>query len=728
MKATDYRLVVPALEIWIVTDLCRRYDLKLELVHIFSLLCIFLVAIVLCWKKAEESCIYVSACSSNALAVLTAFIAHGMHQQWASASEEIYWVCTREMPQSIPILSHICSLMRTALVQELQNYPEYARALIPGIVIGDDSALSAQGVALYRMMGLSHITAVSGAHVSLVIGGVVGIVGLRKARTSALCAFCMLVGLVSLVGAEPSVLRAGFMGVVLLIGVAIRRQVQSLPILAVVVIGVCLCVPRLAISLGFVLSVVSTAAIITIAYPLTSWLIQRLPSRLAWSVPAFIVPLIAGIVTVPCVAGIQSQGSVWSVAANVLVAPAIAPLTICGLITVIFLPWLPALAQPFLWVAHLCAAWVSAVTTILARAPGSGISPWLACGIHVMSLGIIIVLAIFSRICGLFTYQAGCMRRLWRSYIVNIQSIQRLCRWRNNVRRKAREELRGSALSGWRNTVVGITLGILFLGCFILSLPMIPTRATISGDWEIVQCDVGQGSALLARHGRATVLVDVGPEDGNVQRCLHEARVDTVDLLILSHFDLDHVGGLEALLAEVDIAQVWMSGNPSPSRNSQKVATLLRHRGIPGTIVKAGAEFEGWIRILAPQESSHNDDLVNEQSLVVFIRTLNHTVLNLADVPQSVQDRLVSSVARADTVIVAHHGARSQSQKLAAHLRPSLSLISVGKNSYGHPTPEALQIWHAPLQASTVACGWIEVSSSTVQTQRQCSIKRHNVK
>lgn len=728
MKAADYRLALPALEIWIVTSLCQRYALGLELIHIVLLVCIFLTTILLCWKKVEESCVCLSAGSANALAILSALISHGIHKRWAGASEAMYRICTREMPQSIPIFSDLCRLMRNAFVQELENYPQYARALVPGIVIGDDSALSAHEAALYKMMGLSHITAVSGAHVSLVIGGVIGVIGLRKARTSALCALCVLMGLVSLVGAEPSVLRAGCMGILLLIGVAVRRHIQSLPILAAVVIVVCLCVPRLAVSLGFVLSVVSTAAIITIAYPLSSWLIERLPKQLAWSVPALIVPLIAGIVTLPCVAGIQPQGSAWSVVANTLAAPAIAPLTICGLIAVILVPWLPALAQPFLHFAHLCAAWISAVTAILAKMPGSGISPWLACAAHIISLGIIIVFVRFFCAYEVSECQTGRIRhirRIWRSDIVNIQSVRAV---RNNLCVKLGNKLRGGVPRSAQYAVVSIAVAILMLGCCLFPPPILSARSAVSNEWEIVQCDIGQGSALLARRGSETVLVDVGPEDGGIERCLRDARVDTLDLLILSHFDLDHVGGLEDALSEVEITQVWVSGNPSPVRNSQKVYDLLRYRGISTTIVKAGAEFGGWVRILAPQVSSKNDDLANEQSLVVFIQTLNHAVLDLADVPQSVQDDLVSLVPIADTVIVGHHGARSQSKKLAAHLKPSLSLISVGKNNYGHPTPEALEIWQAPLQASTVECGWIEVSSSTVQTQRRCSIKRHNMK
>ena len=143
MKATDYRLALPALEIWIAVSLCQRYTLKLELIHMALLVCIFLTTILLCWKKVEESRACLSAGSVSVLAVLSALISHGMHKRWSGASEAMYRICTREMPQSIPILSDFCSSMRNAFVQELENYPQYARVLIAGIVIGDDSALSA---------------------------------------------------------------------------------------------------------------------------------------------------------------------------------------------------------------------------------------------------------------------------------------------------------------------------------------------------------------------------------------------------------------------------------------------------------------------------------------------------------------------------------------------------------------------------------------------------------
>ncbi|MCH9769077.1 MAG: ComEC/Rec2 family competence protein [Actinomycetia bacterium] len=201
-------------------------------------------------------------------------------------------------------------------------------AMLPALVLGDMTAVPGSTTADFRTSGLTHLTAVSGANVTIVCGAVLLTAGLIGPRAAVALAALALVGFVVVVQPSPSVLRAAVMGAITLLAVLSHRRRQAIPALAATVLVLMVADPRLAVDVGFALSASATAALVLVA---PAWS-RRLADR-GWPRPladAVSVAVAAQLVTAPLVAGISGSVSLVSVAANLLVAPVIPPITVIG--------------------------------------------------------------------------------------------------------------------------------------------------------------------------------------------------------------------------------------------------------------------------------------------------------------------------------------------------------------------------------------------------------------
>ncbi|GAS94090.1 ComEC/Rec2-like protein [Mycolicibacterium canariasense] len=238
-------------------------------------------------------------------------------------------------------------------------------AMLPALVLGDTSMVSASAASDFRTAGLTHLTAVSGANVTIVCGTALLSAALIGPRLAAVLAFVVLVAFVIVVEPSASVLRAAVMGGIGLLAMVSHRRRQAIPVLACSVIALMVGAPALAVDVGFALSVVATAALVLIA---PAWS-QRLTDR-GWPRPlaaAVSVAVAAQLVTAPLVAGITGRFSVLSVLANLVVAAVIPPITVIGTAAAVLAAWWPTGAGllirftgPELWwllqVAHRVAA------------------------------------------------------------------------------------------------------------------------------------------------------------------------------------------------------------------------------------------------------------------------------------------------------------------------------------------------------------------------------------
>ncbi|HEX2286738.1 MAG TPA: ComEC/Rec2 family competence protein [Mycobacterium sp.] len=263
--------------------------------------------------------------------------------------------------------------IRTAFADAARTaLPADQAAMLPALVLGDTSAVTGQTTAEFRASGLTHLTAVSGANVTIVCGAVLLTAGLVGPRAAVVLAALVLLAFVVVVQPSASVLRAAVMGGITLLAVASHRRRQAIPALSASVLALMIASPELAVDVGFALSVSATAALVVIA-PVWS---RRLVGR-GWPKPladAVSVAVAAQLVTAPLVAGISGTFSVVSVAANLAVAAVIPPITVIGTAAAALCSLWPAGAEllirftgPELW-------WLLRVARWAAGVPGASIA------------------------------------------------------------------------------------------------------------------------------------------------------------------------------------------------------------------------------------------------------------------------------------------------------------------------------------------------------------------
>lgn len=527
------------------------------------------------------------------------------------------------------------------------------RGLVPALVVGDTDGLSPEVADEFRTAGLAHLLAVSGTNLAVVCVAVLLLLRVLRCgpRTAAAGAMAALVGFVVLAGPEPSVLRAGVMGAVGLLALAIGRQRAALPALSVAVIVLVLWDPAMAVSIGFTLSVLATGGLVLIAPRWAGRLVDRgVPRGLA---EALAVPAAAHLVTAPVVAGFAGQVSVVAIVANLLVAPVVAPATVLGVLAAVVAPVAPWLAELLVRLAGPEADWLIFVARHGADLPGAVIAwpgGWLG--------GLLL---------------AGCLTLL-------VVALRRRC----------------------LRVLVGLVLaGLLFV--------VIPVRVIAPGwppdGWAMVACDVGQGDAIVLATGEAgrAVVVDTGPEVAPLAACLDRLDVARVPLVVLSHLHADHIGGLDAVLDDHPVGAVGVSRARVPRWAWEEVRNEAQDAGVPVVQLAAGQRLV-WsglvIEVLAPDDeevmpAAESDGTeINNASLVLRAVTPAGRVLLSGDVELTAQARLLNERVdlSADVIKVPHHGSRYTSPELFEAVRPRIAVVSVGsRNRYGHPSPFTLR-------------------------------------
>jgi len=296
-----------------------------------------------------------------------------------------------------PAWSTVADRTRVAGTQASADLPSPLDALLPGIVWGDTSRMDDELLEQMRVTGLTHITAVSGAHFVIVVSTVLMVTTAmrlpRPARAAA--AATVSVGLVVLVGPEPSVLRAAVMGGVGLLGLLAGRRSAAPAALAGSVVFLVLVDPWLATELGFTLSVAATAGIVGLGGPLVERWSRRVPRALAVAVA---VPLSAQLAVTPVLLEVTPAVPTYAVVANLLAAPTLAPVTVLGMLGLVVVTWWPAAGQVLFWLAGAACAWIVLVARLVATAPGSTVD-WLPgpLGVVTGTGAVVAVMVLLSR-------------------------------------------------------------------------------------------------------------------------------------------------------------------------------------------------------------------------------------------------------------------------------------------------------------------------------------------
>ncbi len=254
--------------------------------------------------------------------------------------------------------------------------PGDAGALLPGVTVGDTGGVPDDLRDAMRTSGLAHLTAVSGAHFALLGALALACTGALGAPRVVRAAAVGLVSgaLVLVVGPEPSVVRAAVMGAVGLVGLLAGRRSLGPAALCTAVVVLLLHDPWLAVAPGFVLSVGATAGLVVLGPPLVARWAPRC-GRAAAGV--LVAPVAAQLGCLPVVLALWPSLGVWSVPANLLTAPVVAPATVLGLAAVALAGWWPTGAAALAAVAGAACWWTGAVARVCAGLPGAAVA-WLA--------------------------------------------------------------------------------------------------------------------------------------------------------------------------------------------------------------------------------------------------------------------------------------------------------------------------------------------------------------
>ncbi len=281
---------------------------------------------------------------------------------------------TRQPPRLVRgpnLLQRWAERFRGGLRSAAAGLPDGERGLLPGLAIGDTSAMPASATADFRAAGLTHLTAVSGANLAIVVSAVFWLLGWLRAgiRLRVVVTAVLLLGFVVVARPTPSVVRAGAMGLLALAAVALGRPKSLVPALLGTVIALSLFDPLLVTRPGFALSVLATFALLVLAPGWGERLRGWLPRALSAAGPLLAVPLAAQAACAPTVATMSGTLSIASLPANVLAVPAIPVATLLGLAAAVVSLVSPPVAAGLCTVAGLPCSWLIAVARAGARLP-----------------------------------------------------------------------------------------------------------------------------------------------------------------------------------------------------------------------------------------------------------------------------------------------------------------------------------------------------------------------
>lgn len=584
----------------------------------------------------------------------------------------IHWIAEVESLKQVEVL-HASSSWRSELDRFRRHlgerveaiYPDGTAGLIRGMLLGERKQVPPAVEEDFMLLGLIHLLAISGLHVGIFVGCIFGGLqwcGVTRERAVAVTLLAIPF-YVLLTGAGAPVVRAGTMAALALLAVRLRRFSDGLSFLAVAAVAMLLVNPYALFEAGFQLSFVVTGALLIAVRPLVSVIPFPWP-RLNQLVA---VTVVAQVASLPLVLHHFQAISLWSGLLNLLVVPVISVLVIPPAFVALLLSllsdglaWVPAQFSSFILSGTVAfiqpfAGWTG--NRVVVSPPSWG---WIA------------------------LYAGTC----W-GVLVGLTG-GRLLR---------------------RRLLPGALALLLLLGWWV----WVPAGWG-KGELRITFLDVGQGdSVVIETPGNRVIVVDGGgmlpfPREEWQQRrrpfevgrdvlvpYLKYRGIRKVDVMVLSHGDADHIGGLRAVAEQFPIARVIRNGHPPQSQLETELMEALYEAGASIQVPQAGTVWEVepgiYWQFLHPGESLGESP--NNDSVVFLLTAFGQQILMTGDIEAEAEQAILRrwKLPPVDLMKVAHHGSRTSTGKdwLEA-TQPRMTLISAGRNNrYGHPSPEVVE-------------------------------------
>jgi competence protein ComEC len=515
------------------------------------------------------------------------------------------------------------------------------RAVIAGVVLGEDEGLDSELRDRFRASGLYHLLAVSGQNVAYVVAGMLALAWLLGiARWIAeLGALTAVAGYLMAVGWQPSVVRAGVAGGLASLAWLAGRPRDRWYFLLVGAAVLLAWNPYSLLEPGFQLSFCAVASIFVLVPRIEAWLAgYPIPRGLA---TVLAVSLACGGVTAPILMLHFQAAPLFTVASNAVAGPVVAPLLGLALVSTALGPVLPEAAWSLSWLNGWLAAYLAGCARFFGALPHAQLTSWRT----------------LAALAGLVAF----------GFLLSKLPPPR----------------------GRRAAVLAAMLAIVLLGWRLRPEHVPPPPQGL----RIVMLDVGQGDGIVLQTRAGAVLVDEGPPEAGVATQLQKLGIRRLAAMVVTHPHRDHVGGAAAVIDSLPVGFVLDPLEPTDSPDEGALEREARARGVPIVPARVGRSYSLGalrIRVLWPDGPGLPGEDPHEHGVVLLASYGQFDALLTGDSESSVT--LPLRPPDVELLKVAHHG--SADEGLGDLLRltdPKVALISVGEgNDYGHPTPSTI--------------------------------------
>lgn len=522
--------------------------------------------------------------------------------------------------------------------------------LLLAILSGDKDKLSEDIQESFKTSNLSHMLAVSGAHVSYIILGLTyvlqnSIIGKKNGKI--VCIFFLLV-FMAITNFTPSVTRACIMAVLTLFSGIIYRKSDVYTNISVAALITLIFNPYSLLDLGFQLSYGGTIGIIIF--------IKRIQEKksnskvINYIKQMALVSIYANIIIIPIMMYHFNTVSFTFIISNIMASPILGIIVITGFLFIIASITVKPLTR-------LIAIFIKPILSILIK---------------------------ISQICSKLPFSNILVVTPYMFNVISYYAIILYC-----IKSKKNNKCK----------IIIYLLIVLILINFIIYI--FPQKL------RIFFIDVGQGdSTLIITPDKKTVLIDGGGSDSFdvgekvLLPYLLDRRILKVDYVLISHFDTDHCGGILTIMEKVKVKNIIISEQAEHSENYERFKKLMIHKKIRLIEVKKGDKIKigrySEFKILFPTSRLLSENLLNNNSIVAQFNYNNFKMLFTGDIEKLAEQQILKAEKaeiRADILKVAHHGSKTSSiPEFIKAVKPKIALIGVGKNNtFGHPNQQTIK-------------------------------------